>query len=245
MPGKALVTVSRRRFLEVAACAVPGALASGHWTGYRPPAPAAGPACALVDLGTDCVLPESRSGFARALAMANVPFLPSPVERIAELVLSADSSRHNVILIPGGVLRSPDVAGALRRLTDRGATVVYESGAAYTDAGGFASERNLLQRYFGIRLEAPVELWNLEASLESFPYVHYDWPERLAVRDFSRVLPVLSPQRAFATLDRMAVAERVRLGAGEFIFLGSPLGSHLGLGDREALALMKAFVSAS
>lgn len=244
MPAKPLMTVSRRRFLEVAACAVPGAFASVHWRwpGRLSAAPAAGPACVLLDLGTECALPESLNGFARGLAMANVPIRSLPVERLTELLPSTASLLSDVILVPGGVLRSPGVAAMLRDLADRGSTVVYESGAAYAGSEDFAAERNLLQRYFGIRLEPPVELWDLDAALDFFPYVHYDWPERVAVRDFSRVIPLSSPRRAFATLDRMAVAERVPMGAGEFVFLGSPLGAHVGSGDREARALLDGLI---
>lgn len=242
MAAKPRTTVSRRRFLEVAACAVPGALAGGRWISQPSARSAAGRACALVDLGTDCALPESLNGFARGLAIANVPFRSLPVERLTDFFSSADSALDNVMLVPGAALRSPGVAVALRGLIDRGATVVYESGAAYADAEDFATERNLLQQHFGVSVEAPIDLWGPNNEAGFAPYVHYDWPERLVVRDFSRATPISKPQQAFASIDRLAVAERIRFGAGEFIFLGSPLGPHVGSGDREAQALLHGLI---
>jgi len=243
MPGKALRTVSRRRFLEVAACALPGALASGRWIARPSRSSEAVPTCVLVDLGTDCALPESLNGFARGLTMSNVSFQLSPVEQLGDSISPGASWLTRVVLVPGGVLRSPRVAAMLRNLAHRGAMVLYESGAAY--AQDFASERDLLQQQFGVRVDTPVDLWSQSARCDFAPYVHYGWPEPLVVRDFSRLIPVLSPQQAFATIDRLAVAGRVPLGAGEFIFLGSPLGPHLNLDDPQALALLKALVSRS
>jgi hypothetical protein len=231
------MTVSRRRFLEVASFAVPGAFASGRWTGHRYGVPATGPAFTLADLGTDCALRESFDGYTRGLAMTKVPFHSLALERLSGLP-SADS----LILVPGAVLRSPRVAAMLRTWVNRGATVVYESGAAYARAEDFASERRLLLQHFGIGIESPIDLWGRAATPDSAPYVHYDWPERLVVRDFSRLIPVSRPQQAFASVDGVAVAERVRSGPGEFIFLGSPLGPHVGSGDREAQALLDGFV---
>jgi len=237
--------VSRRRFLEVTACAVPGAFAGGRWMSDPSSAPAAGPRCALVDLGLDCALPESLRGFARGLGAAGVPFQSLGVERLGEWVPSAASSLGGTLLVAGGVLRSPRVAATLSASVNRGATVVYESGAAYAGSDDFAKERHLLQEHLGVLVDGPIDLWDPSAKSDFIPYVHYHWPRQAIVRDFSRMIPVARAQQAFATIDRVPVAERVRLGAGEFIFLGSPLGPHLSFDDREALALMKAFVSGS
>lgn len=236
------MSVSRRRFLEVAACAVPGAFAGGRWIGSSSSAPAAGPSRALLDLGADCALPDSRSGFARGLGAAKVPFQSLPVERLSEWDPWLFSPLRSVVIVPGGVLRSPRVAAMLRHLADRGATVVYESGAAYADSGNFAAERDLLNRYFGVRVDIPIDLWGPDAKASFAPYVHYDWPERAMVRDFSRVIPVERAHQAFARLGGVPVAERVRFGAGEFLFLGSPLGPHVASGDREAQALLESLV---
>ena len=237
------MTVSRRRFLEVVACAAPGALAGGRWLSNSSGAPAGGPCCVLIDAGADCVLPESLRGFRRGLDAAGVPSESLTVQRLSELIASGASPRGGVVFVPGGALQSASVAAALRALADRGATVVYESGAAYADSGDFAKERHLLQKHFGVPVDAPIDLWDSSLKSDSAPYVHYHWPRRVIVRDFSRMIPVSRAQHAFATIDRIPAAERVRLGAGEFIFLGSPLGPHLNIDDREALALMKAFVS--
>jgi hypothetical protein len=238
------MTVSRRRFLEVAACAVPGAFAGGRWPSNSS-TPAARSTCALVDLGTDCALAESLKGFTRGLAAARVPFQPLPIERLSELFPSAASPLDGVVLVPGGVLRSPRVAEMLRDLADRGATVVYESGAAYADSAGFASEQRLLARYFRVRVDEPIDLWHAKHGPATTPYVQYAWPSQAIVRDFSRVIPLSSAHEheTFARVGVLPAAGRIHLGAGKFIFLGSPLGPHLGYGDREAQVLLEAFLS--
>jgi hypothetical protein len=90
------------------------------------------------------------------------------------------------------------------------------------------------------------------------PYVHYNWPAKTIVRDFSRALPVydgassqgsdlnrLAFNDSIAFLRGFPVSRRTRIGAGEFIFLGSPLGPHLGGSDREAQALLEALLRRS
>jgi hypothetical protein len=133
----------------------------------------------------------------------------------------------------------------LRASVDRGSTVVYESGAAYADSEDLAKERHLLRNHFGVLVDTPIDVWDPSAASDFVPYVHYHWPRQAIVRDFSRIIPVSGAKQAFATIDRVRVAERVRLGAGEFIFLGSPLGPHLNIDDRDALALINAFASSS
>jgi hypothetical protein len=263
------MAVSRRRFLGVAACAVPSALARGRVQGglaSRIGNFSGGPLASepsrsvrlssfvLADLGAHCALPESWAGFARGLAAASVPFQSVLLESglfergpFAGVAASTISSaiQAALVLIPGAVLRSPRLAQTLRGLVDRGATVVYESGAAYADSDGFATEQRLLARYFGLHIGPPVELWRAQPATALPPYVHYAWPSRVVVRDFSRACPVRSLATPIADCSGFPVACWQSLGRGEFVYLGSALGPHLNAGDPEALALLRAFVSGS
>ncbi len=230
--------VTRRRFLGVAACAVPGALAGARLAAGTNRLNAAliarrNPTCTLVDLEGDCVLRESLDGFRRGLGASSAPF---------DLANADQMRRANLIVVPGAAPGLANLAPRLRDLAHDGATVIYESGAAYAEADGFGSERRLLARYFGIEIAPPIDLWPMTPGTAFAPYVHYEWPGRVMVRDFSRATPVVGGKGLFARLGEAPVAQRVQVGAGEFIFLGSPLGPHLWSGDREAQTLLEGFV---
>lgn len=236
------MTCSRRCFLGIAAVAplalserlargsrlLPGALRSAA----SPGAPGCGRPV-LVDLAGDCALPESLSGFARGLAAAFMPF-----ERVSANAIPA----AGLVVVPGAVLNSSCLARALRALCDRGATVVYESGAAFACSEAFRRERDLLARYFGLRVQTPLELWP-ERVPSAVPYVRYEWPSKLMVRDFSRVIPVAGERSVVAWFGDLPVACRRSMGSGALVFLGSPLGPHLGCADPEAMLLLKALVT--
>ena len=229
--------------------------------------------CVLVDTGDHCTLPESLAGFARALEAASIPHRCIGPESIEP---------GGLILVPGAVLHSIALADTLGRLAKLGSTVVYESGAAYASPEAFRIEQHLLRAYFGMIIEAPMDLWPgapsgaaILAAAEGGerlsepppttpPYVHYDWPSTTIVRDFSRAIPLSSAMMAFsrdahrafepaqapchrpiARIGDVPVCCRLRLGDGQFVFLGSPLGPHLASGDREAQALLQSFLSRS
>jgi hypothetical protein len=143
--------------------------------------------------------------------------------------------------------------------------VVYESGAAFATAEAFRNERRLLRIHLEMGLQTPVDLWDNTVyralGQPAPPYVHYHWPELTIVRDFSRAVPVYGSgtgalevalkklaydfdhKRSIAYVCGFPVARRTRLGRGRLIFLGSPLGPHLGSGDREAQALFESILS--
>jgi hypothetical protein len=267
--------VSRRRFLACAA-AIPlaahtrlnGLAAAGSQVRGR-----ILDHCLLVDAGEHCVLPESLAGFARALEAASVPH-----RRIGPEFIEPGG----LILVPGAVLHSSALADTLSRLAKRGSIVVYESGAAYAGLEGFRMEQHLLRTYFGVIIEAPMDLWpgapNGAAILAAAeggerlngpppttpPYVHYDWPSTTILRDFSRAIPLSYTAMGFsreahrpvesahgpyhrpiARINDVPVCCRLRLGYGQFVFLGSPLGPHLASGDREAQVLLQSLLSRS
>jgi hypothetical protein len=226
--------LSRRRFLGMTA-AVPLALPqrlAGKGRIFGPDLDA--PRCLLVEAGERCVLQESLSGFARGLAAASIRF-----ERV-----SVQTIRHaQLVVVPGAVCDSRTFAKAIRRLTDSGSAVLYESGAAYADLDAFEIEKGLLRDYFGLSLEPPRELWKPEAGRP--PYVEYHWPSSVMIRDFSRAIIVRGEAASsshIAHVGTAAVACYRPLGKGAFIFLGSPLGPHVSFGDAEAQRLLEALV---
>jgi hypothetical protein len=226
--------LSRRRFLGMTA-AVPLALPqrlAGKGRIFGPDLDA--PRCLLVEAGERCVLQESLSGFARGLAAASIRF-----ERV-----SVQTIRHaQLVIVPGAVCDSRTFAKAIRRLTDSGSAVLYESGAAYADLDAFEIEKGLLRDYFGLSLEPPRELWKPEAGRP--PYVEYHWPSSVMIRDFSRLIAVrasASELTPIARIGKTVVACHRPVGKGALIFLGSSLGPHLAFGDREAQRLLESFV---
>ena len=248
--------LSRRRFLGSAAAA-PFAV-HPHLAGLaRAALPFSGPMrhdCLLVDGGEHCALPESLAGFARALEAGSISHRRVTFNEIDSAAL---------IVIPGALLRSVRSALALRNFAELGSIVLYESGAAYAGSGEFETEQRLLQEHFGVKVKAPIGLWPKRAQGAPPgvpPYIHYHWPSRVTVRDFSRVLPLSAVPRpprnrsmpeatyvgateAIAAVRGVSACCRTQQGDGEFIFLGSPLGPHLGTGDREARALFTALLS--
>jgi hypothetical protein len=70
------------------------------------------------------------------------------------------------------------------------------------------------------------------------PYIAYSWPASAQIRDFSRVVPLGRRSEGageiIARVDGLPVALKRRLGRGDLIFLGSPLGPALWAGDAEA-----------
>jgi hypothetical protein len=151
-----------------------------------------------------------------------------------------------LVIVPGAVINSRALAETIRRLTDCGTTVLYESGAAYADHAAFEAEQRWLRNYFGVSVQAPQELWPSKAETGRPPYVRYHWPSRAMIRDFSRVIAVsgeAASSASIAHIAKTAVACHRPVGRGGFIFLGSPLGPHLGFGDAEAQQLLEAFIS--
>jgi hypothetical protein len=201
----------------------------------------------LIDARERCTLPESLAGFARGLEASSIPYRRVTLDSIEPA---------GFIVMPGAVLPSSELAATLAGLARRGSTAIYESGAAYADEAAFRTEQRLLGAHFQLRVQAPLELWGgkRDGPATSPPYVHYDWPARIAVRDFSRAVPVTGavcdpshPEDSgeaikIASIGNHVVACRRRLGDGHFVYLGSPLGPHLGAGDREAQALLAALL---
>jgi hypothetical protein len=196
------VKLSRREFVGAVAA---GAAAS--------PAMSAGGR--VLHLGPDCVLRESVAGFCGTGVRACFE-IKDRQECLFHVVAGAGE-------VPELVLRQ------LAAYVRGGGWVIFESAAGF---GGFDAQRGQLERYFGLRIEAPVRL-----ARDRTPYVDYRWPVALKVRDFSSVVPVAtSEDEIIGTAGDLPVAVR----RGRFIFLGSPIGPALLAGDREAHAWFSA-----
>lgn len=253
--------VSRRRFLGSAVAAPLGvqtALAGLVTTDRLPSALPSSVPCLLVDCGKHCLLPESLAGFEHGLNAASIPYHRVTPDAIQPA---------GIIIVPSALLPSEEFAARLSSYCRLGSTVVYESGAAFATVEAFRNERRLLKTHLEMGLQTPVDLWDNAVyralGQPAPPYVHYHWPARTMVRDFSRAVPVYGSgtgalevalkklaydfdrKRSIAYVCGFPVARRSRLGRGDVILLGSPLGPHLGIGDREAQALFESILSQS
>ena len=157
--------------------------------------------------GVTCRLPESRAGFARALAGRETPDL---------LVFSGAAGWDDSI---GDHVRS-------------GRLVIFESASGFAGADAREAQRRGLRSGFGLMIGEPVALWRPGRRPS---YVDLAWPVRARVRDFSFAVPVGGGE-GIGTLGGLTVAALQRAGAGALVFLGSPIGPALWSGDPEAHA---------
>jgi hypothetical protein len=201
--------------------------------------------CVLLDLSSNCVLPESLRGYQSALTDEH--------RCIAEAELG-QLRGCRMVIVPGLGAMDPAFACTLSSVLQAGTNVLLESGAAFLRASEFAAHQKMMNRYFGITIGSPVDLWSASStghaqftspreqrsrtkptSYESVPYVNYLWPQETNVRDFSRVIPVLAREgNVIGKVGALPVALNRRMSKGTFVFLGSPMGPALLAGDPEA-----------
>jgi len=199
--------------------------------------------CALLDLCSHCVLRESLKGYRAALTDDHhlVEYFPE------------STSRYRFVIVPGIGSMDAALAQTLSNLLNAGTHLLLESGAGFLSPADFAVHQRFLLRYFGVSVLPPLDLWSGKSvdhtflpvgygysgkqltSHESIPYVTYNWPDEIRVRDFSRVIPV-SPKDGdvIGRVGAVPVALKKRMASGTLIFLGSPLGPALRSGDPEA-----------
>lgn len=251
--------ISRRNFVGTAGCAAAGALCTfpslslagvvGDSRSTR------GLPCSLLDLKSNCVLPESLDGYRLALG--------SDHRSLSALDLNSREV-HRAIIVAAAGTTDLATSSALSSALNSGATVVWESGAAFLSTSEFAAHQAILSEHFEISIGQPTELWTSktlkrtiqknsarhgkvsQTGHDSVPYVTYHWPHETRVRDFSRAIPVAaSSGRAIAHLGKIPVAWRKRIGNGTFVFLGSPIGPAMRAGDTEAASWLRAVISES
>jgi hypothetical protein len=200
--------------------------------------------CALLDLNLHCVLRESLQGYQAALAGKHDLFEAEIDSRY----------RYGIAIVPGLGVMDPSLASSLVDLLESGTNLVLESGAGFLTPPEFISHQRMLNRYFDIAIDPPVDLRRAE-STDAFvlphragrhpgkkmegqrfvPYINYLWPHETRVRDFSQVVPLsLGAGGVIGTLGTLPVALKRRVGKGTLIFLGSPMGPALRAGDPEA-----------
>ena len=187
--------------------------------------------CAILELGSECALRESRLGYQTTLGGLPV----CAAKEVDQL------TRCRMVIVPGAGALSSTSALLLLHLLDAGARLLLECGAGFSDAAEFAAQRKTLQRFFGITVQAPVDLWS---KGQSVPYVNYEWPRRVMVRDFSRAVPVAGRSgEVIARIGAIPVGLKKEAGNGTLIFLGSPLGPSLRAGDPDAHVWLHSFAT--
>jgi hypothetical protein len=246
--------VSRREFVSTAGyataaaslCAIPsfGFVASDSGT-------RAGADCTLLDLEANCALPESLTAMRAALGDGH--------RRVTEIALSGAGS---VVVVPAAGTVPAETFGAVAELVERGAKVLWESGAAFLDSDVFARQQAMTLDHFGISMGRPIDVWLPSASRSAnvgtknrsarsvraighaqVPYVAYYWPREARIRDFSRVIPVSAKNgRAIGHWGEIPVAWRKSIGTGTLIFVGSPIGPALRAGDCDASSLLRSLI---
>jgi len=196
------VTLSRRSFLGALAAAAPLTRSLAEGTRAAPAA------------SVSCALPESRLGFALALAGRAAP---------------------DVLVFPGAGGWDDSIVDRVRS----GRLVIFESAAGFIGADAFRAQRDRLRSAFGLTIEAPVTLWS-EGRRPA--YADLVWPVPARVRDFSSAVPVRGGE-AIGRIDGLPVAARQRAGAGALLFLGSPVGPALWSGDPQAHAWLSSVLA--
>jgi hypothetical protein len=275
--------VSRRDFVTTASCAAAASLcavpsfasATSNSDGN-----ATWLSCALLDLQSSCALPESFDGMRAALrdghrCVAEGELAPNKVAPRRAFAIRdyaagefMSASAGTLIVAGAGAVRS-ETFGAVAALLEKGARVVWESGAAFLEPSSFAEQQGLAREYFGISMERPVDVWSRSVVAKSsvsvrnssepnrsaramraigherVAYIAYRWPREVHVRDFSRVIPISAASgAAIAHWGELPVAWRKRVGAGTLIFVGSPIGPALRAGDSEAHSLLHLMINA-
>jgi len=145
--------------------------------------------------------------------------------------------------VAGAGLIEPEFAQRLVVCLSAGTRLVIESGSGFLDDPEFVVHQGLLQHYFNIAVLPPVDLWASNVYCHA-PYIDYLWPHATKVRDFSRITPVAANKREIiGWAGDVPVALKRRMGRGELIFLGSPIGPALGAGDLEAARWVQSVVA--
>jgi hypothetical protein len=244
--------MSRRNFMGAAAGVGVATLCSFRTTGLNayPSRPGRDLDCVLLDLSSNCVLPESLRGYQSVLADEHQYIAQAEFDRLGSC---------RMVIVPGFGAMDAVIARTLSGLLQAGTNVLLESGAAFLRASEFTAHQKMMNRYFGITIGSPVDLWSTSSadharltsrrgqhsrtrptSRESVPYVNYRWPQETSVRDFSRVIPVLAREGSvIGKVGVLSIALSRRMGKGTLVFLGSPIGPALLAGDPEARSWLR------
>lgn len=191
-----------------------------------------GDGCVVLDLGEACALHESQLGYMTALGAEN--------KRSFGQVRKWKGDCR-VVIVPGVGAFDERTGEVLLDLLETGTAVLLESAGGFCDHAEFVAHQRILSRFFDVHVGAPVDVWSESVTVR---YVHYHWPIQATVRDFSRVVPVIDHDaEVIGQIGELRNALKKRIGRGQLIFLGSPLGPALWSGDLEAGAWLRAVVN--
>lgn len=210
--------VTRRQFVACAA-----AVAVAHWRIHdlSPAAPATS-GIRILDLGNACSLRESVSGYERALGARAIESAALPAAPPATLI------------VPAAAALRPVVVAAIVDCLEAGGCVILETGLAFTHGEAVEPHWATLLDVFGIQIRSPVSLWS-HAAASRIPYVDFTWPHAAKIRDYSHVVPLdARGDNVIASVEGVPVALMGSRDRGTLIFLGSPIGPALWVGDSEA-----------
>jgi hypothetical protein len=174
--------------------------------------------CVVLDLEEHCSLRESVSGYQAALAKLDV-------------------CHCDALIVPAALTIPPAASRLIVHALQRGATVILESGAGFVAADGpeLRAHRDALRDALRLRIESPVDVWTADTRRRRVPYVDFTWPSAAKVRDFSRAVPLGQQEgKIIARVNGLPVAITRRMGRGTLVFLGSPVGPALWIGDMES-----------
>src|SRR6266403_4395763 len=185
--GSSTTKISRRNFMGVATSVTVAAFCSFRAIGLDKLVSRPGHEldCVLLDLNSNCVLPESLRGYQTALADEH--------HYIAEAELG-QLRRCRMLMVPGFGVMDPAIARTLSGLLQAGTNLLLESGAGFLRTSEFTAHQKMLNQYFGITIGSPVDLWPAASAdgaqftyrrgqpsrtksknRESVPYVNYLW----------------------------------------------------------------------
>jgi hypothetical protein len=134
------------------------------------------------------------------------------------------------ILLPGAKHVPLRLAWQIQELAENGATVLWESGLAFSDQGCAELQRRILAQVFGLLLGQP-----LITSSGQAQYIAFD-ETRALIRPFGSTFPVFCNQGdVIAHFSGAPVCLRKKVGRGQLIYLGAMLGPHLLACDPDAL----------
>jgi hypothetical protein len=264
--------ISRREFVRTAGCSAAASLCAVPSLAFSADdsRSKADVDCTLLDLKSNCALPESFTGVRSALGDSHRCVGESELASSAFLsgAFAATDSLRRVVVVLGSGLVSAETFLAVASTLERGATVLWESGAAFLQPRHFAAQRDLASKYFGVSIEEPVQVWSQASSRKAVsarkdaseiilgaramraighqqvPYVSYRWPRQAHVREFSHVIPVSAASgHAIAHWREIPVVWSKSAGRGRLVFLGSPIGPALLAGDAEADSLLRLMIA--
>ena len=179
---------------------------------------------------------ESARGFQAALRQTGERF---------EVSDSVPACRAELIVLPFAAALSRQQASRLYRQLAAGCSVVFESGASFASHGEVLRQRTVWRQAFGIHADLPPSGRTWPAG-DPTNYVRYHWPADAQIRYFGELLPVSAAgAEGIATYRGRTVGIRKRIGRGELLFLGSPLGPMLAAEDHQAAELAAGIIQHS